>query len=520
MRLTVGFRDCLGLALAVVSLPSFMAPGATNDAANVAARYHCAGSAQLTGNTNLSTLQKALALHSAEAVEDLALQRVSGLLAGSFQFGTNESAASSLEPLLSDVLHTESLGSFGGSAANPLNFVLALRLDAKRAQLWRDNLGKAFGGPGEKFTAEEFDGWRWNRGAAGSFWIVPARGWLVAGRGDEFLPLQVEYLQQVSRQGRPVPPLQDNWLEADVDWARLAAWLPDWSQLLKPARIKINFSSRKDNLRLTARVIYPGAIPWKPGSWQIPAEHVSSPLLSFTAGQDVAAFLNLSPAFSRLDDHPFTNQFYTWANNEWPLLTFMAWPVANATNALEKLSIEAPAAFNPELKQFNGTELLWLANQRKLVLSNLRVMAPSLEAVQDKAGEFLLLSMFPRLGANKPAPDELFKQINGRTNLVYYDWELTGPRLEQWRLFGRVLLNRPRLHPEKMSYSRLIEDKWMAELTPLAGNTVTQITLVAPNELSVVRNAPIGFSGIEMFLLAEWLSAIDSPPINSQPTAH
>jgi hypothetical protein len=497
-----------------------MAPGATNDAANVAARYHCAGSAQLTGNTNLSTLQKALALPSAAPVRKLVLARISGLLADNFQCGTNSSAAFLLEPLLSDVLQTESLGSFGGSAANPLNFVLALRLDAKRAQLWQDNLGKAFGGAGEKFTAEEFTGWRWNRGASDSFWIVPARGWLVAGRGNEFLPLQVEFLQQVSRQGRPVPPLQDNWLEADVDWALLAAWLPDWSQLLKPARLKISVTGEKDNLRLTARVIYPDAMTWKPGSWQIPEGLVREPLISFTAGQDVAAFLNLSPAFSRLDGDPLTNQFYAWALDQMTFGTYMAWPVVNATNALEKLSTEASIAFSPELKQFNGTELLWQANRRRLVLSNLRVIVPSVETVQDKAGEFLLLSLVQHLPAGKPAADELWREIKGRTNLVYYDWEMTGPRLHDWGLLGLMLLTRWHPPTDDEADARMIEGKWLGELAPLAGNTVTEITHVAPNELSVVRNAPLGFTGIEMFLLSDWLRTIGSPPIDPRPPAH
>lgn len=519
MRLTVMFRECLCLILAVVGLPC-VAPGAANDAANAAARYHCAGSAQLTGNTNLSTLQKALALPSAVAVQKLALARISGMLANGLNFGTNASAASFIEPLLSDVLETESLGTFSGTATNSLNFVLALRLDSKRAQSWHENLEKALGGTGEKFATKEFNGWRWNRGAADSIWIMTARDWLLVGRGDDLLPVQVEYLRQVSREGRPGPALTNNWLEADLDSARLAAWLPDWSRLFRPARIKLSVAGEKDNLCMTARMIYPEAIPWKSGSWQMPTELVQGSIISFTAGQNVAAFLNLSPAFSQLDGDPLTNQFHAWALNGLPFLTYMAWPVVNATNALEKLSIEASDAFSPELQQFNGTELLWLADQRKLILSNLRVIAPTLESVQDQAGEFLLLSVFPRPPANQPAPDELWKQINGRTNLVYYDWELTGPRLQQWRLLGRMLLSRSRMPMHDMMYARLVEDKWLGELAPLVGNTVTEITRTAPNELSVVRNAPVGFTGIEMFLLLDWLNTVGSPPIGSRPPAH
>src|SRR5271156_5330834 len=130
MRLTVSFRACFCAVLAV-------ALAAAADAANVAAQYHCAGSAQLAGNTNLPALNKVFALHSSAALRELILSSISGLLANSFQFGTNASAASLLEPLLGDVLETESLGSFGGSKTNAPSFVLALRLDAKRAQLWR-----------------------------------------------------------------------------------------------------------------------------------------------------------------------------------------------------------------------------------------------------------------------------------------------------------------------------------------------------------------------------------------------
>jgi hypothetical protein len=515
MRLIVSFWECVCLTLVVASLPD-AAAGATNDSANMAARYHCAGSAQLTGDTNLVTLNKILALPSAVDVEQLTLSRMSWLLADSFQPGTNASAASLLEPLLSDVLKTESLGSFSGFATHSRSFVVALRLDPKRVQLWRDNLGKALGGTGENFTTEEFNGWRWKTGASNSFWIVPARDWLLAGRGDDLLPVQTEYLRQVSRQGRPAPALTDNWLEADLDATCVAAWWP----LLKPARVKISIATGTNNVYMTAHAVYTEALPWKSGSWQKPTKLVPTPLLSFTAGQDIAAFLNLDPVFSRLDGSPLTNQFFVWAQGQMPFLTYMAWPAAKPTNVLEKLSTNAPAAFNAELKRFNGTALTWQAKQKKLFLANLRVMAPTLEAVHDETGDFLLESSFPRMPMNKLAPDELWQQIDGNSNLVYYDWESTGLRLQQWLLLGRVLLTPSRAETEDVMDARQIADKWLEKLGPLIGNTVTKITRDAPNELSIVRSSPVGLTGIEMFLLGDWLSTVGSSPVNTRPPAH
>ncbi len=516
MRLTLSFRESVCLILAVVS-PPCMATGT----ADVAAQYHCAGSAQLAGNTNLVTLNKGFALRSAPAVWKLAMTRISGLLANSFHLGTNASTASLIEPLLSDVVESESFASFGGSSTNFLGFVLALRLDEKRAQLWQDNLGKAFGRPGEKLTMEEFNGWRWRMGASDSFWIIPARDWLLVGRGDDLLPVQVEYLRQVSRNGQPSPALTDNWLEADLDCPRLAAWLPDWLRLAQLARIKIRMATETNNLHMTARVIYPETIPWKSGSWQPPVEFVSGPLVSFTVGQNIAAFLNLDPVFFRLDGNPFTNQFYAWGMSGLPFLTYMAWPVPNATNVMEELSTNAPAVFNPGLKQFNGTQLAWQTRWRRLVLMNLRVILPYLEAAQGNAGEYLLAALLPPPHMKEPVPHDLWKPVNGRTNLVYYDWERTGTRLQQWRMLGRMLLTRSRALTDEMLGAQIHEERWLGALAPLVGDgeTVTEITRVAPDELAVVRNSPIGFTGIELYLLSEWLSTIGAAPTNSQPPA-
>src|SRR5665213_3663749 len=100
-----------------------------------------------------------------------------------------------------------------------------------------------------------------------------------------------------------------------------------------------------------------------------------------------------------------------------PLQTYMAWPVAGATNALERFSSEAPAALNPVLEALDGTELLWLPNYKRLVMSKLRVVTPALQAAWDKASPFLMVELFPRSPMNEPAPEKLREQLDGRTNL-------------------------------------------------------------------------------------------------------
>ena len=241
-------------------------------------------------------------------------------------------------------------------------------------------------------------------------------------------------------------------------------------------------------------------------------------IISFTAGQDVAAFLNMNPALGHLASNPLTNQFYFWALDQMPLLNYMAWPVANASNALQRLATEAPAAFNPELKRFNGTQLAWNSKAARLAWLNMSMFAPALEAVQDNDGQFLFLSSFPRSSKIKPAPDSLLAQIQGRTNLVYYDWELTGRRLSEWQILGKMISNRAVGENGDAEIASFDETEWLGNVVPLVGNTVTEITRVAPKELSFKRKAPVGLTAVELVLLADWFCDANSGPIHPPST--
>jgi hypothetical protein len=502
MRLTVNFRKCLCLTLWAAGLPGIVFEAAAD--APVAAEYHCAGLAQLDGNTNLATLHKALTIPSAAAMRKMAVSKAAILLMEDLKIGTNWATASLLEPVASDVVSAESLGTFGSSTTNALSFVLALRLDEKRAQVWKGVLDKALNAAGDKFTAGEFSGWQWKMSGSDPLWVIPARDWLLVGRGDELLAVRSKYLAQVKSQGRPGSGLTDHWLEAEVDLPRLFPWLPEALRLFKPAHVQFSVATGT-NFLMTARVIYPDAVPWESAPWRPPKQLVPDRHNSLTVGENIDAFLNLDPGFARVTDSPLTNQFYLWAGGGMPFLTFMAWPAAN-TNVLAKFSTEAAKTFTPQLKDYNGTILVWQTNLHRLALGNLRVMIPTVEAVEDKAGAFLLMSCFPRM-PTQPASDDLWKDIKGRNNLVYYDWELTGSRLQDWRLLGRILL----LRLPNMTPATHVEDMWLTEMIPWwAGNTVTEVTRVAPNELSVVRHSPMGFTGIEIFYLSEWLCGIGS----------
>jgi len=514
MRWKIGIsRRAIWLALLLAAiLPVGTLVGADDP---VAIEYHCAGTSMQVSNTNLVALNKIITLPSTAKFRELVLQRLSGLAASSLHLGTNWGIVSSFQPIWSDVLRAESMGTIGKTAVGAGSFVLALRLDEKPADVWRANLAKAFGQPGEKFVAEECEGLRWKRDGSNSFWIVPSHGWLLAGLGDDFSALRAEYLRKLKHQGRPGAELKDNWLEAQVNLAEAGFVLPDWAQLLKPARVSITMAEKAHHFRTEARLLYPSAVAWNAADWHFPTQHMQSPLDSFTVAQDVGAFLNVSSNFDHVAGGLLTNQLFAWAMGEMPLQTYVAWPVASGSNAIDELSTTAPAFLNPTLKKLNGSELVWQPRFRRLYCPNLGIGSPDLSAVEDNGRSFLLSTMFPISPGDKPAPEELLKHVEGGTNLIYYDWEMTGTRLQEWRLLGDVLFKQPVVPTPELAMAHGIEEKWFNGLRPLGGNSITQATRVAPNEVSIVRNSPVGFTAFEIYLLTDWMASAGFHSTNS-----
>jgi hypothetical protein len=518
MRWIVGILQraaCLAVSLAAALPVQAVASGDDR----VAIEYHCAGVARLAANTNLVALNKILALPSAAKFRELVLQRMSRLAADSLNLGTNWSTVSLFERMWADVFHNESMGTIAGPADGG-SFVLALRVDEKSADLWRDNLAKAFGKAAEKFVAEDCEGWQWNRGASNSFWLAPSRGWLIVGAGDGLSALRTEYLRGLKQNGRPRPELKENWLEARMNLAQATSILPDWAHYLKPARVSITILEKTNHFRTEASLVYPEPVPWKAREWQIPTEHMKSPLDSFTVAQDLGAFLKVDPNIGKIAGGLLTNQYFAWAMGEMPLQTYVAWPVADGSNAMDELSTTAPAELNPALKKLNGSELAWQPKFRRLYCPALGIGSPDLSAVQDNGRSFLLSTMFPLQPGDNPAPEELLKRVEGHTNLIYFDWETTGPRLQEWRLLGDILFKSPAIPTTETAMARGIEEKWFNGLRPLGGNTVTQATFVAPNEVSIVRNSPVGLTGFEIYLLTDWMAGAGFHSTNSLPAAH
>ncbi len=515
----------LGLLLKIMCGAAVAREATQSD--QIVAHYHFAGCRQLAGNPDFANLKKVFAAPSSKAFVDLALDQLSASIGESLGFRNYLEADPLTRPLLDDLVACESVADFGGRASAPPGFLFAIHLDDARAALWQANIGKEFGTPGAKFQAEGAEGLRWSRGT-NAFWLLRAHGWTLAGNSGNLDRPRNQYLQRLNQNGRPDSELKESWLEAEIDWPGLSHWLPDFSQPFKPARTKITLAMRRDNVRMKAQVTYPEEIAWHGQPWRIPTNLVYDPLISFTAGNDIAAFLKPIPQIERLTGNPLTNQFVLWALGEMPFQTYMAWPVENASNTLKTLSTEAPATLNPELQSLNASHIIWNAREQQLVWTGMPMIGPHLRTAPNAKDRYLLAGLFPLTNEKDPAPQALYQQFHGRADLVYYDWELSGARLKQWELLSQLL---PLLPPGKplnptfvksISTGRTrqlpttIEENWLRDLAPMLGvaETVTEISRTAPNQLTLLRRSPIGLTSLEVVLLSHRLVGTGSGPID------
>ena len=327
--------------------------------------------------------------------------------------------------------------------------------------------------------------------------------WLLVGVGTDKLTLLPALLQQVRKAGRPAAALAgDKLFELEADPPRLANWFPVFAKNPLPPTLLTVFG-RGENLRTEAKFRFSAPLPWKFEPWRLATNMIQDPIISFTVGQGIAPLLGQIEGMPELGLKQMPNQFCTWAQAGTPWQTFVTMPVANASNFIQKLAPAVPKIVQQHLGNTTG-EILWASNRAELRWQGLPFVTPSLRALHTNSGDFLFFSMFPRAPKTNPPPSELFAQMAGRNNLVYYDWEITQERLHELRQLG-TLLSIAKSWPEALSTSPT--RVWLTKVGPMLGNTITEATLTAPNELTLVRKSHLGLTGFELVYLTRWLES-------------
>jgi hypothetical protein len=489
--------------------------------------YHFIGATALANNTNAAKLKQIWALPETMKLRDDVLRklsRVSAKILGANSATANEAAL--LRPIFDDLMSAESLAELRGEQKAKATLFLAARLSDERSKLWEKNLRQLLkSSKPQALKVENATGWQTKAGAH-TLTFLRADKWtaLVIGPGES----PAEFLKRLKKTASL--SADKSWLDADIDWPRLKALLPVEKLPLKLARTEVQVVGKGENLRTTARILYPQKIEWKSEPWRIPKELIRDPLISFTAAQRIEPFLQ-KPIFpAQIVSNPATNQIFFWGQSQMPFQFYCALPVKNATNTMKTLGPQLATAFNDDLLRRDGGTLEMASNRVDLIWKSLPIIAPFLRPVVEAkgAGQYLLGGLFPIAPSTNSAPAELFAQISGRKDVVYYDWEITQERLGQWSMVGQLLPLFPKVPivstnaalSNRLAPARMPEMKWLGTVGPKLGNTVTEVTYESPTELKLVRKSHIGFNSVELILVSHWLAHPDFPFVNPLAASH
>ncbi|HZL42394.1 MAG TPA: hypothetical protein VFD66_03865, partial [Verrucomicrobiae bacterium] len=264
-------------------------------------------------------------------------------------------------------------------------------------------------------------------------------------------------------------------------------------------RISLGALGRGTNIWSHGDFTFADPLPFVLEPFNVPVELINETPQSWTFIRGIKPWLASLKAWKDLQIGPPPDQVYFWALPFQLMQTYFAAPLPDASNQVRRIAdiVLAKSPSNDlagfrRMGQANGFE--W---------SGAPYLSPYLQSIDTSNGPCAFGGMFPAPGPNPIAADKLPSALNS-TNLVCYDWELTGARIEQWTFMSQFIrwVGMKAQLPDKAPSLECIRN-----IATHIGPTVTEIRRTAPNQLSFERHSTIGFTGIELNLLADWLES-------------
>jgi len=483
----------------------------------ILARIRFIGTKRLAGDTNAATLNRIGALPETAALKEMILARLATAPGRASGLASNVTAevAASIRPLLDDLVASESFLEARANDGGAPEWAVAIGLESGRAGAWNAGLKKvvAQAGVGEAKAIETGDARGWAaplKDGSGVLRFLALEGWVVFGKGALESSLQAEIASRIANGGEPGPTDDETTLAFTVDFPRLVEEFK-WTRWEGLPFVDIQSRIEKDNIRSTGSAVFPKDLGFEHEEWEIPTKTIHDPLISFTAVQGIASWLEKQEFYQGVSLEKTPNQFFSWAMNGPFYLSFAAAPAAGSTNQVASLAKRLETLSREQLAQRGMGFITNVAHTATIHWVNaFPIVRPFLSVSEEPDDDFVQLGLLPvRRGSfTNPPPAGLIRFVEERENLVYYDWEITQARLDQlksiFQLFT-LLSDKP-----KMS-ATLPSDKWVTAISKSLGNTATEITRETARELKLVRKSHLGLSAFEIMTLAYWIGDEDFP---------
>lgn len=502
------------------SSPEAGVSGGSVPGGNPWVEWHFAGTARLEGATRGSDVRNLLAESATQRLVRDTLDKLAQTPQRWYLTNRPPSApplASWVRPLLDDLLAVESRGEYRAGSDGPIELAVAVRLGPERRPAWETHwsaLAKAFGGgdaikvSAGGLSVEEIRGSQggvvWRRAQAGE-WTLAS---VAAGASASLASL-------AAQTARPGGADADDWLGLRVRLDAMAA-ARGWSRDLPWPDVDLHCSGRRTSVRTEGRLLFPAALDLKLEPWRIPTNTICEPLISFAAARGIPAWLGRLPFWKLTGLSQAPDQLYGWSLAEVPFHTFVAWELPDYARLLPEGSPLTPQLIRHLLPNVTGGNYRYDAKAERLAWVGLPIAEPFVSRASEKDPDFVMGGVFPLPRFGSPAPAALLSQIVGRTNQVFFHWEITAERIVSWRnisgLFRMLSLYAP---PPTNSPVQL----WMVDtnVSRHLGNAGTEITRVSDRELRVTRTSSIGLTGFEIMALLRWLDDPQFPRYTEPP---
>ena len=469
-------KNILILTLVAVSL----AGRAALPQPDLVAQIHFAGGNNVSGDKNYAAFTNEFSSAEARALRAQTADKLAKFFAAWFAENSGAQVAggaAKLRPLLDDLQNAEwylEARTVGGKA----EAALAVKTSDAGAQVWQSGLKPFF--PDATFER--------------------ANGWLICGTGAN-----------APKIAGKISALNGAWLALDLNWPALGKFFPSVKELDLP-ETKFTVTATATDLKVDGKFLFPGNISAPLEPWRVPTNTLRSPFVSFTAVRGFSAWLDAQPWAADYKISPMPNQLFTWVLPQIPFQVFAALPCADSLSALRQAQDRLqPLVAAARAKNEMPFPISMEPTNRQLNFIGLPGVAPSLEAVNSSAGQFLLAAGFPNTARSRsPLPPELFSRL-AQKNLLFYHWEITAermPPLLQMSQFALMASWHKQLGGDTASL------KWLQKIGPALGYTRTEVFQTAADEMTFTRQSPGAFTAVELFALANWLEADNFPGCN------
>jgi hypothetical protein len=506
----------LGFGCRQESTPTAAAASAASPAVpasplgDLAARIHWLGRKRVSAETNAAGFMRIWNEPESAALEKQTLDRLSPapwrLLRG--ETGTN-AASALLRPLLDDLVQEESYLEIRRPTSQPGALAFAIRLNDARAALWQTNLAavlESLTGIRPEAAQGGRPGWSLTKHhAPNHLELTRVGGWTLVGAGQGTNTLLQDFVARVQRDQAPFTrPATNFWLDASIGLPQVSDALSlNWNLPTNLPDLFFTLIGDGEGVRTRGKLIFPFKLPLALEPWDLPTNSLRGVLGSFTAVRGMAPWLATSKAWQDLQIGPPPNQFFVWSGLGIPLQTLFAAAVPNASNQMAELNNVLLTRVNPWLATNDSGILERAENSDGVAWTTVPFMSPYIHS----DGNFIVGGSFPNAGPKRFLPDDKLRLLN-QTNVVYYDWEVTGPRIQAGLQLGqlvRLVLHRAQLPWPSGSASFLKAN------TNSLGDSLTIVSQAGPNELTLARQSGIGLTASELHLLADWLESPQFP---------